>query len=119
MPNTRNTIELLTISMDKMSKLMTRLSGINLFMKKMEMEDEGYVPVGLDMGNQASGFDEGDNSKNYFFKVDCWRKGLLQGLFRTFEDFEFRAAFTDRCRDVKKKWSKVCCHFGRVQVRAI
>jgi hypothetical protein len=29
-------------------------------------------------------------------KVDCWGKGLrVQNLFRTFEDFEFHAAFTD------------------------
>jgi hypothetical protein len=27
-------------------------------------------------------------------KVDCWEK-RTEGLFRTFEDFEFRAAFTD------------------------
>jgi hypothetical protein len=29
-------------------------------------------------------------------KVDCQGKGLSARLFRTFEDFEFRAAFTDR-----------------------
>jgi hypothetical protein len=29
-------------------------------------------------------------------KVDCWEKDSGQGLFLTFEDFEFRAAFTDR-----------------------
>jgi hypothetical protein len=36
-------------------------------------------------------------SKTLFYttKVDCWEK-RNQGLFQTFEDFEFRAAFTDR-----------------------
>ena len=42
---------------------MTRLSGTNLFMKKMEMEEEGCIPVGLDMGYSASGFDEEKESK--------------------------------------------------------
>jgi hypothetical protein len=29
-------------------------------------------------------------------KVDCWGKGLRVCFELTFEDFEFRAAFTDR-----------------------
>ena len=56
--NTRNSIELLNISMDRLMKLMTRLSGTNLYMKKMEMDEEGFVPVGIDIGLQAAGFDE-------------------------------------------------------------
>ena len=54
-PGTRNSLELLHVSTDKLSKLMTRLSGINLFMKKMEMEEEGFVPIGLDMGIGGAG----------------------------------------------------------------
>ena len=42
---------------------MTRLSGINLFMKKMEMEDEGFVPIGLDMGENVGEFDQEKDSK--------------------------------------------------------
>jgi hypothetical protein len=36
------------------------------------------------------------SSSTVISKVYCWEKGLQQGLFQTFEDFEFRAAaFTD------------------------
>lgn len=45
-PHTRNSVELLNVCNDKMSKLMTRLGGINIFMKKMEMEEEGFEPTG-------------------------------------------------------------------------
>ena len=30
---------------------MIRLSGLNLYMKKLEMEEEGFIPIGLDAGN--------------------------------------------------------------------
>jgi hypothetical protein len=33
-------------------------------------------------------------------KVDCYGKGLRSGLFRTFEDFEFRAGFFRFLRSV-------------------
>ena len=62
-PTTRNSLELLNISTDKLSKLMTRLSGTNLFMKKMEMEEEGFIPVGLDMGYDKAGFEDEKESK--------------------------------------------------------
>ena len=48
-PPTRNSVELLSVCTDRMSKLMTRLSGINIYMKKMEMEDEQFIPVGLEL----------------------------------------------------------------------
>ena len=48
-PQTRNSIELLSVCTDKMSKLMTRLAGINIFMKKMEMEEDQFTPVGLEI----------------------------------------------------------------------
>ena len=48
-PQTRNSVELLSVCTDKMSKLMTRLSGINIFMKKMEMEEEAFIPIGLEL----------------------------------------------------------------------
>lgn len=63
-PTTRNSLELLHISTDKLSKLMTRLSGINLFMKKMEMEEEGFIPIGLDAtAFNARDFDDEKESK--------------------------------------------------------
>ena len=70
LPSTRNSLELLNISTDKLSRLMTRLSGTNLFMKKMEMEEEGFIPVGLDMGYSASGFDEEKESMWYFSMLE-------------------------------------------------
>ena len=50
-PTTRNSIELLSNATEKLSKLMIRLSGLNLYMKKLEMEEEGFIPIGLDAGN--------------------------------------------------------------------
>ena len=32
-------------------------------MKKMEMEDEGFVPIGLDMGENVGEFDQEKDSK--------------------------------------------------------
>lgn len=48
-PQTRNSIELLSVCTEKMSKLMTKLSGINIFMKKLELEEEQFTPVGLEL----------------------------------------------------------------------
>ena len=48
-PQTRNSVELLAVCTDKMSKLMTRLSGINIFMKKLEMEEDQFTPIGLEL----------------------------------------------------------------------
>ena len=48
-PPTRNSVELLSVCTDKMSRLMTRLSGINIYMKKLEMEEEQFIPVGLEL----------------------------------------------------------------------
>ena len=54
-PQTRNSVELLAVCTDKMSKLMTRLSGINIFMKKLEMEEDQFTPVGLELPKVRSG----------------------------------------------------------------
>ena len=43
-PATRNSIELLGVSQEKLNDLMSKLKGIDLFVKKMEMEEEGFVP---------------------------------------------------------------------------
>ena len=69
MPTTRNSIELLSITMDKLSKLMIRLSGINLYMKKLEMEEEGFIPIGLE-GAFENAYDEDEkDSKFSLFKL--------------------------------------------------
>lgn len=64
MPTTRNSIELLSITMDKLSKLMIRLSGINLYMKKLEMEEEGFIPIGLE-GAFENAYDEDEKDSKF------------------------------------------------------
>ena len=55
--------------MDKLSKLMIRLSGINLYMKKLEMEEEGFIPIGLE-GAFENAYDEDEkDSKFSLFKL--------------------------------------------------
>ena len=54
LPATRNSIDLLKISQDKLSALMTKLRGVNLMAKRIEMEDEGFVPVGLETAAAAA-----------------------------------------------------------------
>ena len=53
---------------------MVRLSGINLYMKKMEMEDEGFIPIGLDTGTDMGDFEDEKDSKifrnPYLFDMD-------------------------------------------------
>ena len=75
LPTTRNSLELLNVSTDKLSKLMTRLSGINLFMKKMEMEEEGFVPIGLESSFTQRDFEEEKESK---FSIDQIFFGINQ-----------------------------------------
>ena len=39
----------MAICTEKLSKLMVKLSGINIFMKRIELEEEGFIPVGLEL----------------------------------------------------------------------
>ena len=50
--------------MDKLSKLMIRLSGINLYMKKLEMEEEGFIPIGLE-GAFENAYDEDEKDSKF------------------------------------------------------
>ena len=72
LPATRNSLELLHASTDRLSKLMTRLSGINLFMKKMEMEEDGFVPIGLDMGYNNAYDDDKESTYVYVASPFCY-----------------------------------------------
>ena len=47
---------------------MVRLSGINLYMKKMEMEDEGFIPIGLDTGTDMD-MDMDEKDSKFFIRV--------------------------------------------------
>ena len=46
-PATRNSMEQLSVAEDKLSKVMARLLGVDIFAKKMEMDEERFVPEGL------------------------------------------------------------------------
>ena len=50
---------------------MVRLSGINLYMKKMEMEDEGFIPIGLDTGTDMGDFEDEKDSKIFIRVTFC------------------------------------------------
>ena len=40
-------MEQLSVAEDKLSKVMARLLGVDIFAKKMEMDEERFVPEGL------------------------------------------------------------------------
>ena len=46
-PTTRNSMEQLSVAEDKLSKVMARLLGVDVFAKKLEMDEERFVPEGL------------------------------------------------------------------------
>ena len=46
-PLTRNSIELLAVAMARLKELMDDLDGEDLFGKKLEMDEDGFVPIGL------------------------------------------------------------------------
>ena len=58
-------MELLTANQDRLKKLLAQLSGVDLFLKKMAMEDERYIPVGLEMEKDALGLEEEKESEYY------------------------------------------------------
>ena len=46
-PGTRNSMEQLSVAEDKLSKVMAKLLGVDVFAKKLEMDEERFVPEGL------------------------------------------------------------------------
>ena len=46
-PTTRNSMEQLSVAEDKLSKVMAKLLGVDVFAKKLEMDEERFVPEGL------------------------------------------------------------------------
>ena len=46
-PVTRNSMEQLSVAEDKLAAVMIRLLGVDIFNKKMEMDEERFVPEGL------------------------------------------------------------------------
>lgn len=41
-------MELLQVSQDALEKLMTKLEEVDLFLMKLEMDEEEFVPIGLE-----------------------------------------------------------------------
>ncbi|QQP56932.1 Uncharacterized protein FKW44_001768, partial [Caligus rogercresseyi] len=46
-PSTRNSIEILAVAEKKLGILTEKLSGVDIFEKKLAMEEEEFVPIGL------------------------------------------------------------------------
>ena len=61
-PATRNSMEQLSVAEDKLAKVMTRLLGVDIFNKKLEMDEERFVPEGL--GYKTDLFEEEEKVKN-------------------------------------------------------
>ncbi len=47
-PPTRNSVELLKVSKARLEELLKRMEGVDYFHTKMEMDEESFVPVGLE-----------------------------------------------------------------------
>ena len=60
-PATRNSMEQLSVAEDKLAKVMTRLLGVDIFNKKLEMDEERFVPEGL--GYKTDLFEEEEKVK--------------------------------------------------------
>ena len=54
-PATRNSIELLTFSRSRLTSLASRVGGVNMIAVKLQMEEDEFAPVGLDLGLAAAG----------------------------------------------------------------
>ena len=46
-PGTRNSMEQLSVAEEKLAKVMGRLLGVDVFAKKLEMDEDRFVPEGL------------------------------------------------------------------------
>ena len=46
-PATRNSMEQLSVAEEKLARVMSRLLGVDVFAKKLEMDEERFVPEGL------------------------------------------------------------------------
>ena len=54
-PATRNSIELLTFSRSRLTSLASRVGGVNMIAVKLQMEEDEFAPVGLDLGLATAG----------------------------------------------------------------
>ena len=68
-PVTRNSIELLSVALERLKALMNKLDGVDLFLKKLEMEEEEFVPRGLEEGQEEENDEE---SKSLFLQRHRW-----------------------------------------------
>ncbi len=59
-------MELLQVSQARLDDLLKQLNGVDLFLKKMEMEEEEFVPVGLEMGLEEARMVDEKESKAPF-----------------------------------------------------
>ena len=62
-PPTRNSIELLSVAQARLKELMDDLDGVDLFIKKMDMEEENFVPTGFTEVEQETQDGDEDSTK--------------------------------------------------------
>ena len=64
-PVSRNSMEQLSVAEDKLAAVMTRLLGVDIFNKKLEMDEERFVPEGL--GYKTDLFEEEEKVRILFW----------------------------------------------------
>jgi hypothetical protein len=70
----KNSMELLQVAQTSLSRLTKRLDDVDLFLIKLEMEEEEFVPFGLDVPFGKLGIDEDKDSKyqrSLFLELKC------------------------------------------------
>ena len=66
-PATRNSMEQLSVAEEKLARVMSRLLGVDVFAKKLEMDEERFVPEGLGYKTDLFEEEEKVNPNNIVF----------------------------------------------------
>ena len=66
-PGTRNSMEQLSVAEGKLANVMSRLLGVDVFAKKLEMDEERFVPEGL--GYKTDLFEEEEKVNRAVFHL--------------------------------------------------
>ena len=89
-PATRNSMEQLSVAEGKLSNVMSRLLGVDVFSKKLEMDEERFVPEGL--GYKTDLFEEEEKVNRFILLIT-----LLHIMF-------YRRRMTSKVGRKKKKF---------------
>ena len=66
-PATRNSMEQLSVAEGKLANVMSRLLGVDVFAKKLEMDEERFVPEGL--GYKTDLFEEEEKVNRFVLLI--------------------------------------------------